>query len=102
MVRVPTVNFENRNDRDWVLIAVMRNSGIGLRRFLRGAIPTEFHDTGSGTARFGHAWMLKKLFNNQKYNPGLLKMAVERYLGLELYERITRTGLYNEKMEPFA
>ena len=39
---------------------------------------------------------------NGGVNPGLLKMAVERYLGLELYERITRTGLYNEKMEPFA
>lgn len=49
-----------------------------------------------------HTCLTLPISVNGGVNPGLLKMAVERYVGLELYERITRTGLYNEKMEPFA
>ncbi len=39
---------------------------------------------------------------NGGVNPNLLRDAAARYLGLELFERITRTGLYNEKMESFC
>ena len=39
---------------------------------------------------------------NGGVNPGLLKDAAARHLGLDLYERITRTNLYNEKLEPFC
>ena len=38
---------------------------------------------------------------NGGVNPGLLKLAAEKYLGLELYEQITRIQLYNDKFEPF-
>ena len=39
---------------------------------------------------------------NGGVNPNLLRDAAARYLGRELFERITRTGLYNEKMESFC
>lgn len=54
-----------------------------------------------GEDSFLHTHLCLPISVNGGVNPGLLKMAAERYLGLELYEQITRTGLYNEKMEPF-
>lgn len=54
-----------------------------------------------GEDGFLHTQLCLPISVNGGVNPGLLKTAAERYLGLELYEQIVRTGLYNEKMEPF-
>ena len=85
--------------REEILVSKHTKKGpkeFDIRPYFQDFSPTLAED---GSLRGEHRLPISL---NGGVNPGLLKDAAARHLGLDLYERITRTNLYNEKLEPFC